>query len=119
MPFKPKDAIYKAYKEALDEKYNGIKLDKNEKEKMLFQAKLDTLKGSANSDDLLDQEQRSIRSKIEVLNKEIMQYENNLGFFANADDSNPLFKNVMSNIDKSKAEIEGLKTRLKLIRQSK
>lgn len=119
VPFKQKDAIYKAYKEALDEKYNGIKLDKNEKEKMLFQAKLDTLKGSANSDDLLDQEQRSIRSKIEVLNKEIMQYENNLGFFANADDSNPLFKNVMSNIDKSKAEIEGLKTRLKLIRQSK
>lgn len=118
VPFKQKDAIYKGYKEALDAKYDSIKLDKEEKDKMLFQAKLDTMMGSANSDRLIEQEQRAIRSKIDTLNKEINQLENNLGFFANADESNPLFKNVMTNIDKAKGQIEAHKQRLKAIRQA-
>ncbi len=118
VPFKQKDAIYKSYKTALDEKYDAIDLDKEAKEKMLFQAKLDTMLGSTNSERLIQQEQQAIRSKIDGLNKEIMQFENNLSFFSNADDSNPLFKNVMTSIEKAKAEIEGHKLRLKIIRQA-
>ncbi len=118
VPFKQKDGIYKAYKDALDEKYNSIELDKDEKAKMMFQAKLDTMLGSSNKDKLIEQEQRTIRTKIDVLNKEINQYENNLSFFANADESNPLFKNVMSSIEKAKGDIEDHKLRLKLIRQA-
>lgn len=118
VPFKEKDAIYKEYKEALDRKYNAIELDKGEKEKMLFQAKLDTLLGNSNRDKLLDQERNDLRNKIEGLKKEILQYENNLSFFANADESNPLFKNVMNNIEKAKSEIEAHKLRLKLIREA-
>lgn len=118
VPFADKDAIYKSYKSILDEKYGSIKLDKEEKEKMLFQAKLDTIIGSSNSEKLVDQERRSIRSKIDELNKEILQFENNLAFFANADDSNPLFKNVKNNIAKAKENIEAQKLRLKLIREA-
>lgn len=118
VPFKEKDAIYKEYKEALDQKYNAIELDKGEKEKMLFQAKLDTMLGNSNSDKLLDQERNDLRYKIDGLKKEILQYENNLSFFANADESNPLFKNVMSSIEKAKNEIEAHKLRLKLIREA-
>lgn len=118
VPFKQKDAIYKGYKTTLDEKYDAIDLDKEAKEKMLFQAKLDTMLGSSNSERLIEQEQLGIRSKIDALNKEIMQFENNLSFFSNADDSNPLFKNVMSSIEKAKTEIEGNKLRLRIIRQA-
>ncbi len=118
VPFADKDAIYKAYKDALDEKYNAIKLDKDEKEKMLFQARLDTLLGSPNKDKLIEQEQRTIRSKIDGLNKEILQFENNLGFFSNADESNPLFKNVTQNIEKARNQIDGHKLRLKIIREA-
>ncbi len=118
VPFKEKDAIYAAYKEALDQKYNSIELSKDEKEKMMFQSKLDSMKGSDKSESLIQQEQLAIRGKIDVLMKEIMQLENNLSFFSNADESNPLFKNVRTNIDKAKAEIEGHKARLKLIREA-
>lgn len=118
VPFKDKDAVYKAYKDALNSKYDAINLDKEEKEKMMFQAKLDTIMGSPNKDKMIEQEQRSIRNKIDGLNKEIMQFENNLTFFSNADESNPLFKNVKSNIEKAKEQIEGHKLRLKLIRQA-
>ena len=118
VPFKQKDTVYKGYKAALDEKYDSIDLDKEAKEKMLFQAKLDTMLGSSNSDRLIEQEQMATRAKIDGLNKEILQFENNLSFFSNADDSNPLFKNVMTSIEKAKAEIEGHKLRLKIIRQA-
>jgi hypothetical protein len=118
VPFKEKDAVYAAYKEALDQKYNSIELSKDEKEKMMFQSKLDSMKGSDKSESLMQQEQLAIRGKIDVLMKEIMQLENNLSFFSNADESNPLFKNVRTNIDKAKAEIEGHKARLKLIREA-
>ena len=118
VPFKQKDAIYKAYKDALDEKYDAIDLDNEAKEKMLFQAKLDGMLGSGNSERLVEQEQKAIRAKIDGLTKEINQLETNLSFFSNADDSNPLFKNVMTNIDKAKSQIEAHKLRLKMIRQA-
>lgn len=118
VPRADKDNVYKAYKKALDEKYNAIELDREEKEKMLFQAKLDTILGSPNKERLIEQEQRAIRSKIDGLNKEIMQFETNLAFFANADESNPLFKNVKNNIEKAKSQIEGHKIHLKLIREA-
>ncbi len=118
VPFADKDKIYKDYKKALDEKYDSIKMDKEEKEKMLFQAKLDTIMGSDNQEKMVDQERRAIRSKIEELNKEILQLETNLAFFANADENNPLFKNVKTNMERANNEIDSQKLRLKLIREA-
>jgi hypothetical protein len=119
VPFKQKDEIYAAYKKALDAKYNAIKMDKGEKEKMMFQARLDTLSGSANSEELLDKERYTIRTKIDGLKKELNQLENNMSFFANADESNPLLKNALANVQQTKDKIEAYKTQLKLLRQPK
>lgn len=118
VPFEQKDAIYKAYKTALDDKYASLKIDKEEKEKVLFQAKIDAILTSNNKEKLIDQETSSIRQKIDILNKEVLKYENNLSFFSNADEKNPLFKSVNDNIRRNKEEIESLKLRLKLIRQA-
>lgn len=118
VPFEDKDTIYKTYKTALDDKYASLKIGKEEKEKVMFQAKIDSIMSSGNKEKLIDQETSSIRQKIDVLNKEILKYETNLGFFSNADAKNPLFKSVNDNINRNKEEIESLKLRLKLIRQA-
>jgi len=118
VPFEDKDAIYKAYKTALDEKYASLNINKEEREKVMFQAKIDSMSSSGNKEKLFDQETGTIRIKIESLNKEVNQYENNLSFFSNANDKNPLFKNVNDNIKRVKDEIEALKIRLKMIRQA-
>ena len=118
VPFEDKDAIYKAYKTALDEKYASLNINKEEREKVMFQAKIDSMSSSGNKEKLFDQETGTIRIKIESLNKEVNQYENNLSFFSNANDKNPLFKNVNDNIKRVKDEIEALKLRLKMIRQA-
>lgn len=118
VPFEDKDAIYKEYKTALDDKYASLKIDREEKEKVMFQAKIDTILTSNNKERLLEQETSQIRQKIDHLNKEILKYENNLAFFSNADEKNPMFKSVNDNIKRNKDEIESLKTRLKLLRQA-
>jgi len=115
VPFKEKDKIYKAYKTALDSKYDAIEMDADEKAQMLFGAKLDSLMGGPNQERNLDKERSFIRQKIGKLNAEIAKYETNMAFFANADESNPLFKSVLSSINKTKAEIDGLKAQLKMI----
>jgi hypothetical protein len=114
VPFKKKDAIYKAYKSVIDEHYNNLKMDDAEKEKILFEAKLDSLKASSNSESLFEQEKEKIRNKINDIVKEVANYENNLGFFANSKGAEALLKGVNGNIEKGKNEIDKLKRRLKL-----
>jgi hypothetical protein len=114
VPFKKKDAIYKAYKSVIDEHYTNLKMDDAEKEKILFEAKLDSLKASSNSESLFEQEKEKIRNKINDIVKEVANYENNLGFFANSKGAEVLLKGVNENIEKGKNEIDKLKRRLKL-----
>lgn len=116
VPFKEKDKVYKDYKKALDAGYDAIEMDTEEKTKLLFQAKLDTLVGNEQA---MEKEQRFIRKRIDTLKQDILKYENNLAFFANADESNPLFKNVMKDIDQTKEQIEACKAQLKMIREAK
>ena len=114
VPFKKKDAIYKAFKNAIDAHYNNLKMDDAEKEKILFEAKLDSLKASGNAERLFQQEKEKIRNKINDIVKEVANYENNLGFFANSKGAEALLKGVNENIEKGKNEIDKLKRRLKL-----
>ena len=114
VPFKKKDTVYKAYKSVIDEHYNNLKMDDAEKEKILFEAKLDSLKASGNAERLFQQEKEKIRNKINDIVKEVANYENNLGFFANSKGAEALLKGVNGNIEKGKNEIDKLKRRLKL-----
>lgn len=113
VPFKQKDKVYKDYKDALDAQYAKLKLDGKEKEKVMFQAKLDSMKGAANPVQMLRKEKDFIRKKITDLTKEITNFENNLGFFGNSKGAEALLAGVRKNIEKGKAEIEALKTKLK------
>lgn len=115
VPFKQKDRVYKAYKSALDAKYDSIDMDKEEKAKVMFESKLNSLLGGKNQEHNLDKERSFIRGKIGKLNAEIAKYETNMAFFANADESNPLFKSVNESIQKTRNEIDALKTQLKMI----
>lgn len=113
VPFKEKDRVYKAYKTALDTLYDGLNLDKVEKEKVLFDAKIETLKSSVNPAKTILFEKEKIRKRITELTKEISNYENNLGFFSASKGSESLFKGVKDKIDGGKANIEKLKRQLK------
>lgn len=115
VPVAHKDEVFKAYKTALDKLYGELKIEGEEKEKILFEARIDTIKASPNAEKLLDKEKGDLRKQIEELKSTIIQYENNLGFFANSKGANALKADVEKKIASSKNKIEEIKRKLKLI----
>jgi uncharacterized protein (UPF0262 family) len=115
VPFKQKDDIYEAYRTALDEKYNAIDLGKEEKAKILYQGRLDAITSSSNPEKGIDNERYAIRQKMDELIQEKAQLENNLSFFANAKDDNPLLVNARKSISNVQHKIDGFKAQLKML----
>jgi len=115
VPFKVKDTIYNEFKTALDAHYNKLKLEGTEKDKALFQAQLDNIKAAPNSNQLLDKTRRNIEQQIQTLKHDVIQYENNLGFFSNATSSNPIIAEINQKIRNTKQKIEDLKLKLSLL----
>ena len=80
----PRDSvkdINEKYRKAIDSLYDKLGLDKNEIAIQKFNDKVESLKGKDNGENLLKDEQRFINEQIDKLNKEVLQYENNLSFF--------------------------------------
>jgi hypothetical protein len=115
VPMKDKNSVYQNFKKAIDEKYAALKLDGQEKESILFKAKLDNLQSSPDRLKLLQGEKNEIRKQIDGLNKEIMQLENNLGFFAKSKGADALRAEVDKKVKFAQERIQNLKLKLKMI----
>lgn len=100
----------------LDELFSKLNLNKNEAELIKFDTKLEILNNAQDSRHL-DNERTFIRKKINEIKSEINQLENNLQFFTNVDDSNPLVKEVHNNINQHKESLKLWKTKLSKIKE--
>lgn len=115
VPMKQKDAIYNAYRDALNAHYEKLKLEGAEQERVLFQARLDTLKASPNADKVLARERADLFDKMHQLKADILQYENNLGFFARSKGADALRKEVEQKIAAAQRKIEEIQRKIKLL----
>ena len=57
-----------------------------------------------------------VRNKIDNITKEKQQLENNMLFFSNTDDSNPMFKNIRKTLSKLDADLDMFKAKLEYLR---
>ena len=64
---------------------------------------------------LLDEEIRKTRKSIEELEKEINQLDNNISFFGNSGNDNPLLKDVYKQIEEKRAKLTEAEIRLKAL----
>ncbi|MGB0929230.1 MAG: DUF349 domain-containing protein [Chitinophagales bacterium] len=118
VPIKDKDTIYKEYKAALDTKYGELKIDRNEKNKLRLEGEIEALMEGQDADRKIDNERRKIRNRLDQLQTEIAQYENNLGFFkssAKKNKPNPFLKQVENKLKVLRAEMNEEKTRLRML----
>lgn len=104
------------FNKTIDTMFSSLKMDKSEVEMIKFENKLENL---AQPDDtrLLDNEHNFIRKKIDEARSEINQLENNLQFFSNIDETNPLVKNVLNNIENHKDNLAVWEEKLKKIKE--
>ena len=98
VPFKEKDNVAQAYKDAINSKFpdaskvrksHYAKAPKSEKERLI--------------------------QKYNQLEQDIVTYENNIGFFAMSKNSEPLIRQMQERIEQAKKELKDLETRIRSI----
>ncbi len=115
VPYKKKN-IESEYNKVLDNLFKQLNLGRKETELIKYDNKLNALSNQTD-DRALRNEQNFIRKKIDEVKGEIRQLENNLQFFKNTKDDNPLVKEVQKNIQKHKETLEVWKAKLVKIKQ--
>ena len=105
----------KFYKQ-IDRMFDSLSLDKNEISMLKFTNVVDSYFAD-NDVRKLDSEQMFVRKKIDEVVKEIQQLENNLGFFSNAKDDNPLVINVKNRVNEFKNDLVIWKQKLSYIKK--
>lgn len=99
------------FNKILDVLFEKLSSSKKENEMSRFADKLDHI---ANTDKRkLNSEKIFIIRKIDEVQHEIFQLENNIQFFANAGDDNPMVKEVHKNIERHKNDLATWKEKLK------
>ena len=99
VPFKEKDNIAKAYKEAIQEK---------------FPAKERNARRGRGSRPQLSEKDRLIQ-KYNQLEQDIVTYENNIGFFSMSKNSEPLIKQMQDRIAAAKTELTDLAEQIRVL----
>lgn len=105
------------FNKILDALFEKLSASKKEGERVRFANKLDNLSGDNRK---LDNEKVFIMRKIDEVQQEIFQLENNIQFFQNAKDAkkeNSIVSEVRKNIEKHKEELASWKDKLKQIRE--
>lgn len=103
------------FNKILDALFDKLSLSKKETDMVRFNNRLGQL---AEGDDTrrLENEQLFIMRKIDEVQSEIFQLENNIQFISNAKGDNPFVKEVNKNIERHKEELKTWKEKLKQIR---
>ena len=102
VPFKEKDKVAKAYKEALA-KFPSRNSRPSRRPK--------------NSRPQLSEKDRLIQ-KYHALEQDIVTYENNIGFFSMSKNAEPLIRQMQEKIEKSKEELKSLAAQIKALKEA-
>ncbi|WP_422090595.1 DUF349 domain-containing protein [Tenacibaculum ovolyticum] len=104
------------FNKAVDAHLGNLNMSKSDIEMMKFKNVVESYLAQEDHKKL-DNEQYFIRKKIDETVKDMQQLENNLGFFSNAKDDNPLVINVRKGIQEFKDQLDVWKAKLSYIKK--
>lgn len=109
-----KTEINQEFTKVYNEKLKSLELSQTEIQDFKLQAFIDQVIGSKNGK-LLDDEIRKTKKTVEDLEKEINQLDNNVHFFANAQENNPLLKDVYRQIEEKRTKLTEAEIKLRTL----
>jgi len=104
------------FSKLIDKALGDLSLDKKEISMLKFTYTIDGFH-SDNDVRKLNSELIFVKKKIDEIVREIQQLENNLGFFSNAKDDNPLVLNVKNRVHAFKNDLELWNEKLRYIKK--
>lgn len=117
VPFKDKDKLYKAYKAAIDEKFDKLNLDQATRRMDAFKSNLQEM-NEKGQQKLFFVERKKLLRQYETIDREISTYENNIGFFSSSSKNSSMIKDLETKIQKLKKERDLLKKQIKMMEDS-
>lgn len=111
VPFNKK-GINARFNKILDALFNKLGLSRQEAELLKYGNKIQQLAKTENDEDIY-RERSFIKRKISDIKAEIRQLENNLQFFSNDSENNPLVQEVVQKIERQKEAVATWKAKLK------
>ena len=111
VPFRKKN-IDQKFNKILDALFKKLKVSKQDAELLKYGDKVQQL-ADADNERAIQNERTFIRKKIEESKGEIRQLENNLEFFSNASEDNPLVQDVIKRVNGHKESLATWKAKLK------
>ncbi|MCD8041611.1 MAG: DUF349 domain-containing protein [Tannerellaceae bacterium] len=116
VPFKEKDKIYKEYHEAVDQQFDRLKVDKNERRMQSFRSNLTDMAGDERGKGKLYGEREKLMRMYDRMKNELQTYENNIGFLSiSSKGGGGLMKEMERKIEKLKEEMELIVKKIGLI----
>ena len=112
VPFKRKN-INQKFDKIIDTLFHKSGVSKQESELLKYGNKIQQLSDTDNQERAIQNERAFIRKKIDESKTEIRQLENNLEFFSNASESNPLVQDVIKRVNDHKESLAAWKAKLK------
>lgn len=117
VPFKEKDKIYKEYRSAVDQMFEKLNIDANQRRLDNFKSNLRDM--STKGDNKLHREREKLMRAYEHLKSEISTYENNIGFLTtNNKKGSPIIREMERKIESLKEEAKLLEQKIILIEES-
>lgn len=106
VPFKEKDAIYKAFHEAVDGQYDRLNIAQADRRMQQFRSSLTELTNDGQGHNKLHKERERLMRTYERMKNELQTYENNLGFFnISSKGGSSLVKEMENKIERLKKEM--------------
>ncbi len=115
VPRKNVKSIETKFHKLIDSFFEQLDMDKNEKRDIQFKSKIETIKGEGDPSKLTD-ELYNFQQSAKKCKDELVLLETNMSFFKHAKEDNPLVKEARNNIDKQKAKLEELNSRIAFIK---
>jgi hypothetical protein len=115
VPMKEKKRVNDAFYNRLDELYEQMHIDKQEKAAIQFRTRLDRLVASENGFDLLLKESDHLKKQADEINSRVRTYDNNLGFFKTSKGNNSFITEIEEKVAAEKARIAEITAKRKLI----
>ena len=115
VPLKDKDDIHEKYREAINKKFDELRIDDSHRNMLKFKNKLESFLEKPNGIQRIRQEREKYITRLKQLEGDIVLWENNIGFFARSRNAETMIKEVEMKIESSKKNIDLLNRKINMI----
>lgn len=115
VPMKNKEEIMREFNHLIDKEFDQFNNGEGQYNIQRFKANMELLKAEADGDEKLNHERNKLIAKLRQTESELVQLENNIGFFAQSPGSEAMVAEVRSKITTARKNVEFINQKLDTI----